>query len=335
MNYSQIINSITQKSFSPIYLLYGDEPYFIKKICDALQKNVVEEESKTFDEKILYPEKGIDMNSLLCDLKSYPITGQSQLFIIKNAENLRDLSRLETYFLSPQISTVLVLCLHKDWRSIKTLKTKKWFKIINEKFIAFESKKLFENQMPNWISNYIKEKGYTSAFKVNTMLSEFLGNDLEKITNEIDKLTIVLTKKNIDEFDVEKHVGISRDFNSFELQNSLALKDYQKSLRIINYLLKNNHPVVLIISSLYTLFSKLLVLHSLKDKSKGIVSSKLKINPYFFSMYNAASLNYSFQKCTQIINFLKEADLASKGIPISNNFNPKFLQQLIFRIIHE
>ena len=119
------------------------------------------------------------------------------------------------------------------------------------------------------------------------------------------------------------------------MQKSLALKDYQKSLRIINYLLKNNHPVVLMISSLYTFFSKVLVLHSLQDKSKGAVSSKLKINAYFFSMYNTASLNYSFQKCTQIINFLKEADLASKGIPISNNFNPNFLQQLIFRIIHE
>lgn len=335
MNYFQIIESITKKSFSPIYLLYGDEPYFTKMICSALQKNVIVEESRAFDEKVIYAEKGIDMTSLLCDLKSYPITGQSQLVIIKNAENLSKIDILETYFLSPQISTVLVLCLNKDWKSIKSIKNKNWFKILNKNFIAFESKKLFENQIPNWIGNYIKEKGYTSTFKVNIMLSDFLGNDLEKITNEIDKLTIILNKKDINEFDIEKHVGISRDFNSFELQNSVAIKDYQKSQRIISYLIKNNHPIVLIISTLYTFFSKLLILHSLRDKSKISLSAKIKINPYFFSIYSAASSNYSFDKCIQIISFLKDADLASKGVPISDNLNPNFVQQLIFRIIHE
>ncbi len=335
MNFPQIIDLIINKSFSPIYLLYGDEPYFIKKICHALQKNVISEENRAFDEKIIYAEKGIDMNNLLCDLKSYPMTGQSQLIIIKNAENLSKIDNLEAYFSDPQISTVLVLCLNKEWRSIKTLKAKKWFKIINKNHIVFESKKLFENQVPSWIGNYIKEKGYTSTFKVNIMLSDFLGNDLDKITNEIDKLTIILNKKDINELDVERHVGVSRDFNSFELQNSVALKDYQKSQRIINYLIKNNHPIVLIVSSLYTFFSKLLILHSLKDKSKMSVSSKLKINPYFFSMYNNASSHYSFEKCVHIMSCLKEADLSSKGVPISDNFNPNFIQQLIFRIIHE
>ncbi len=335
MNYFQIIDAITEKSFSPIYLLYGDEPYFINKICQALQKNVVQEGSKNFDEKILYAEKGIDMSNLLCDLKSYPITGQSQLFIIKNAENLNNIEKLESYFVNPQISTVLVLCFKKDWRSVKNLKTKKWFKIINQKFLVFESKKLFQNQVSSWIGNYLKNKGYNSNLKVNLMLSDFLGNDLEKITKEIDKLTIILTEKNITEFDIEKHVGISRDFNVFELQNSLALKDYQKSLRIIHYLVKNNHPVVLIISSLFSFFSKTLVLHSLIDKSKISASSKLKINPYFFSMYNSASRNYTFDQCVQIISFLKTSDLASKGIPIADHANPNFLQELIFRIIHE
>ncbi len=335
MSYFQIIDSITKKSFSPIYLLYGDEPYFIKKICSALQKNVIAEESKAFDEKIIYAEKSMDMNGLLCNLKSYPITGKSQLIIIKNAENLSNIDSLETYFLAPQVSTILVLCLNKDWRSIKTLKNKKWFKILNQKFIVFESKKLFENQVPNWIGNYIKGKGYSSTLKVNIMLSDFLGNDLEKVVNEIDKLTIILTKKYITELDVENYVGVSRDFNSFELQNAVAFKDYTKSQRIINYLIKNNHPIVLIISSLYTFFSKLLILHSLKDNSKTLVSSKLKINPYFFSIYSSASSNYSFEKCVQIISFLKEADLASKGVPVSDNLNPNFIQQLIFRIIHE
>jgi len=335
MNFPQIIDLIINKSFSPIYLLYGDEPYFIKKICHALQKNVISEENRAFDEKIIYAEKGIDMNSLLCDLKSYPMTGQLQLIIIKNAENLSKIDNLEAYFLDPQISTVLVLCLNKEWRSIKTLKLKKWFKILNKNHIVFESKKLFENQVPSWIGNYIKEKGYMSTFKVNIMLSDFLGNDLEKITNEIDKLTIILNKKDINELDVEQHVGVSRDFNSFELQNSVALKDYQKSQRIINYLIKNNHPIVLIVSSLYTFFSKLLIFHSLKDSSKISASSKLKINPYFFSMYSNASRYYSFEKCVHIMSFLKEADLSSKGVPISDNFNPKFIEQLIFRIIHE
>tara|TARA_S200000501_G_C20858732_1_gene758754 strand:+ start:2390 stop:3397 length:1008 start_codon:yes stop_codon:yes gene_type:complete len=335
MSYFQIIDSITNKTFSPIYLLYGDEPYFIKKICHALQKNVVVEESKTFDEKIIYAEKGIDINSLLCDLKSYPITGQSQLIIIRNAENLKNIDGLESYFVEPQISTVLVLCLNKDWRSVKSLKNKNWFKIINKKFVVFESKKLFENQTPNWIGSYIKEKGYVSTMKVNIMLAEYLGNDLEKITNEIDKLAIILTKKNISELDIENHVGISRDFNSFELQNSVAIKDYQKSQRIINYLIKNNHPVVLIISILYNFFSKLLILHSLKDKSKFSASSILKINPYFFTLYNSAYNNYSYEKCIQIITFLKEADLASKGVPVSDHLNPNFIQQLIYRIIHE
>ena len=336
MNYLKIIDLINKKSFSPIYLLYGDEPYFIKKICFSLQKNVVPNESKAFDEKIIYADKNIEMNNLLCELKSYPITGKMQLVIIKNAENLTKIDLLESYFLSPQNSTILAICINKDWKSIKTLKNKNWFKILSKKnYTLFESKKLFENQVPFWINNYIKEKGYITNNKVSVVLSEYLGNDLEKITNEIDKLTISLSKKEISELDIEKYVGISRDFNSFELQKSLAFNDFIKSQRIINYLIDNKFPIVLIISSLYNFFSKVLVFHSLIDKTKFSASSKLKINPYFYSMYKSAHDHYTFKKCIKIISFLKNADLASKGIPVSDNLNPKYLSQLIFRIIHQ
>ena len=335
MNYFQLIEKINKKSFSPVNLLIGDEPYFINQICKSFLNNVIEPENKGFNEKIIYVDKKLNVNNLICELKSYPIVGHTQLYILKNVENISKLDLFESYFSNPQVSTILVLCLNKDSRALKLLKTKKWYKTINDNFIIFESKKLFENQVPNWINKYLENKGFKSSIKANMMLTDFLGNDLEKIVNEIDKLMIILEKKNIDEFDIEKHVGISRDYNSFELQKTVALKDFKKSHRILTYLIENKQPIVLIISSLSSFFMKLLILHSLSDKSKFSASSKLKINPYFFSTYSLALNNYSFENCIKIISFLKDADLASKGMPIMENANPKYLQQLIFRIIHQ
>ena len=185
MNYFQIINTITKKSFSPIYLLYGDEPYFINKICDVLRKNVIAEENKSFDEKIIYAEKSIDMNNLLCDLKSYPITGESQLIIIKNAENLSKIDNLETYFSNPQISTVLVLCLNKDWKSIKTLKAKKWFKILNNNFSWNKPLILIQGMKDNIVKPDTPEK-IVKKIKGNQIQIILLKNSDHRLSEDFD-----------------------------------------------------------------------------------------------------------------------------------------------------
>ena len=156
---------------SPIYLLYGDEPYFIDKISNVIQEKAIEEENKNFDEKILYVDKDLDVNSLICDVKSYPMVGHTQLIIVKNVEKLKKIEKLESYFLNPQISTILVLCFKKT--ITKAGKNKNWFKILKEKFVVFESKKLYPNQVINWLESYLKDKGYTATLKAKAMLIEF------------------------------------------------------------------------------------------------------------------------------------------------------------------
>ena len=331
MNYSKIIDSINNKKIAPIYLLHGDEPYFINEIIKLLENIVVKNENKDFDQKILYG-KEINIDDLICDAKSFPMSDDYQLIIVKSAQDVKKIEKLEDYIHSYQSKTVLVICYYGS----KVRKNAKWFKVLNENpFIVFESNKLYSNQIPNWVLDFIKKENLLAEPKVVSMIIEYLGNDLEKIANEIKKIKSLVKNQKITDLDVEKYIGISRQYNNFELQDSIANKNYKQALQIISYFSKNSaeNPFVLTIGMLYMYFSKLIIYHTLLDKSKKSVSIALKINPFFTQIYYIGANNYSFEKCIQVIKILKEMDLKSKGV--YPGFSKTSFNELVFRIIHE
>jgi len=331
MNYPKIIDSIHNKKIAPIYLLHGEEPYFINKISKLLEKVVVKNENKSFDQKILYG-KEINIDDLICDAKSFPMIDDYQLIIVKSAQDLKKIEKLEDYINSYQTKTVLVICYYGS----KVRKNAKWLKALSKScFIIFESNKLYSNQIPNWVLDFIKKENLLADAKVVSMIIEYLGNDLEKIANEIKKLKSLVKNQKITDLDVEKYIGISRQYNNFELQDSIANKNYKQALQIISYFSKNSaeNPFVLTIGMLYIYFSKLIIYHTLIDKSKKSVSVALKVNPFFTQIYYIGANNYSFEKCIQIIKILKDMDLKSKGV--YPGFSKTSFNELVFRIIHE
>ncbi len=310
----------------------GEESYYIDNITNYIIDNVLKEDEKAFNMTILY---GKDTSVNLVDnvARRYPMMANYNLVIIKEAQNLKNIDKLIYYSQAPSKSTILVL----NYK-YKTLdKRKKVYKAIKSAGIIFESKKLYANKIPDWINQYLNEKKYSIEPVACNLLTEFLGNDLGKISNELDKLIISLpANTKISSKHIEENIGISKDYNNFELQNALMKKDILKANRIIDYFGKNprDNPVILTITSLYFFFNKILIYHFLKDKSRQNAASKLKVNPYFLKDYEMASKKYNPKKVVQIISLLREYDLKLKGVGNVSTTGDELLKELIFKIIH-
>lgn len=333
MTYSQILKELHEKKYYPVYLLTGDEPFFIDKITSYIEKNVLTETEKAFNQVIIYGSD-TDAANLINAARRYPMMSKYQVVIVKEAQNIKNFDDIVYYAENPLGSTILVI----NYKFKKIDKRKKLYNAINKNGVILESNKLYDNQVPDWITAWLNEKKIEIKPAAAVLLTEFLGNDLGKIVNELEKLIITLpsTKKEIDAAHIERNIGISKDFNNFELQNALVSKDVLKANRIINYFDKNpkNNPLVLTITSLYYFFSKILLYHSLPDKSKPNVASALKINPYFVGDYQKAAKVFPFEKTKKIISHLREYDLKSKGVGNVSTPDGDLLKELVFKIIH-
>jgi DNA polymerase-3 subunit delta len=258
---------------------------------------------------------------------------ERQVIIVKEAQDLsKNIEKLVSYAENPQPTTVLVL----NYKYKKLDKRKKLHKAIAKTGFIFESKKLYENQVSDWIRRVLSGKQYKIEPKASLMLVEFLGTDLSKISNELDKLMIVLPKETIiNDTHIEENIGISKDFNNFELRKAVGEKHVVKANRIINYFAENpkNNPLVMTISLLNGYFTQLLMFHGLKDKSKNSVARSLGVNPYFIDEYFVAARNYPMRKVAQVIAFLRDADVKSKGVG-ANQSNEDVLKELLFKILH-
>lgn len=339
MTVEQILADIKQRKFKPIYFLHGEESYYIDLISDALEKEVLSEAEKGFNQTILYGKEA-DMLSIISTAKRYPMMSDYQLVIIKEAQNIK-FGKSETkedpfasYVENPLKSTVLVFC-HKYGSLDKRLKIAK---SIEKHGVLFESKKLYDNQISEWATKYIESKGYKIEAKAAAMIAEYLGNDLGKVANEIEKVLINTTdRKNIVLDDIEKNIGISKEFNTFEFNSAIVKRDVLKANRIVDYFAANKkeNPMVLIIGNLNSYFSKLFTYHYLSDKSKSNVAKELKINPFFVSEYELAARNFNFDKTCQVINLLREYDLKSKGVDSTGNTEEgELLKELVWKILH-
>ena len=327
-----IVSDIKNGNIKPIYFLMGDEPYYIDKISDYIEQNILNEAEKGFNQQIMYG-RDVSVEDIVAAAKRYPMMAERQVLIVKEAQDLsRNIEKLVSYAENPQLTTVLVL----NYKYKKLDKRKKLHKVIAKTGFIFESKKLYENQVSDWIRSTLSGKQYKIEPKASLMLVEFLGTDLSKISNELSKLMLVLPKETIiNDKHIEDNIGISKDFNNFELRKAVGEKQIVKANRIINYFAENskNNPLVMTISLLNGYFTQLLMFHGLKDKSKNSVAKNLGVNPYFVDEYFVAARNYPMRKVAQVIAFLRDADVKSKGVGASQS-NEDILKELLFKILH-
>jgi len=333
-SFENILLDLKNKIYSPVYFLYGEESYFIDVISDYIEETVLSETEKEFNQTIVYG-KDIDIPTLTSYARRFPMMSNYQVILVKEAQDLKKIEELEPYILKPMESTLLVLC----YKYEKIDRRKSLFKNIEKKAVLFESARIYDNKIPDWISEYVRKRNYTISAKASYLLAEFLGNDISKIVNEISKLIInVPVHQEITEDYVEKNIGISKDFNVFELQKALGKKEVLKSNQIINYFAANprDNPLVKVIPLLFSYFSKILVYHHLADKSRNNVAAALSINPFFVMDYQQAAANYSSGKLTSIISLLREYDLKSKGVDSSATSFPdgELMKELVFKILH-
>ena len=331
MTYIQILKDLKEGKYKPIYLLMGDESYFIDKITDFIAQNALKESEKSFNQMIMYG-KDTEVGTIDTTARRFPMMAERMVIIVKEAQNLKNIENLVYYAQKPQKSTVLVL--NYKYKTID--KRKKVYKEIKKNGVILESKKLYENKIPPWIEAYLKEKNFLIDPISTKLLTDYLGNDLKKISNELDKLIISLPKNTkVLPKHIEENIGISKDYNNFELQNAIIRKDLLKANRIVNYFAKNqkNNPIVLTINSLYFFFSKVLMVLFIKNPDKFKVASVLKINPFFADDYIAATKKYGKNKVVEIISLLREYDLKSKGVGNSSVPAGSLLKELVSKIM--
>jgi len=343
MDFNSIMSELKKKTYRPVYFLMGDEPYFIDMISDHIEQHVLDESEKEFNQTVLYG-RDVTAADIIGAAKRFPMMSQHQVVIVKEAQDVKDLikkekeggkekakSVFETYLENPLPSTVLVFCY--KYKSID--KRTAVAKLIDKTAVLFESKKLYDNQVPDWINNYLKVKGFTINQRAAGLLSEYLGTGLSKITNELDKLIINLPPKaEITPEHIQTNIGISKDYNVFELQTSIGKKEVLKVNRIINYFAANpkDNPMVMTVSSLYGYFCKILTYHFLDDK-KGAASA-LGVHPFFVKDYEVAARNYSVGKLKSIFSYLRDYDLKSKGVDSGSATEGELLKEMVFKILH-
>jgi DNA polymerase III subunit delta len=332
MKFEEIISDLQKKVYRPIYFLMGDEAYFIDQISDFIGKEVLDESEKEFNQSVLYG-KEVDVATIIAESKRYPLMGSHTVVIVKEAQHIRNIEQLADYVNQPLNSTILVVC-YKN----KTLdKRKKLSKLIAQSGVLFESKKLYDNQVPDWIQSYLKKKNYSIQAKGSFLLSEYLGADLGKIVNELNKLMLIIPEgSEITTNHIEHNVGISKDFNNFELNNALAQRDILKANRIAQHFAANpkSNPLVVSVGVLFNFFQKTLIYHTLADKSRNSAATALKVNPFFVKDYETAARNYPKGKLLNIISSLREYDLKSKGVNNHSTPEGELLKELIYRILH-
>ena len=327
----RITKDIKAGNIKPIYFFMGEEPYYIDKLTEFIENNVLQEHERDFNQTILYG-RDVTMEDVISNAKRFPMMAEHQVVIVKEAQELaKSIDKLESYAENPQPSTVLVFAY-----KYKTLdKRKKVTKNIAKTGLIFESKKLYENQVGEWIKRVLSGQGYAIEPKAIIMLVEFLGTDLSKINNELDKLKIVLPKGHtISAKDIEDNIGISKDYNNFELRKAIGEKDQLKAYKIIDYFAQNpkDNPIVVTTSLVFSFFSQLLQYHGTKDKNPKNLAGVLKVNPYFLKDYDVAARNYPMKKVSAVIATLRDIDIKSKGVGANALPQSDLLKEMLIHI---
>jgi len=327
----KIIKELKQKQFKPIYFLMGEEPYYIDKISDYIEQNALSESEKDFNQVVLYG-RDTSLDEIISEAKNFPMMAERRVIIVKEAQDLsryinkkededsedpndkkQNSKAFENYVENPQFTTILVFCY-----KYKTLdKRKKITKNLEKNGVLFESKKLYENKVGDWINRFLSSSGYKIEPKANAMLVEFLGTDLSKINNEIEKLKIVVPKGTVINADhIEKNIGISKDYNIFEFQKAIGTKNIAKANRIAMYFAQNQkaNPINVTTTMIFGFFVKLLQYHGTTNKNPDNLARSLGVGSFFVKDYEVAARNFPMKKVSPIVASLRDIDMKSKGV---------------------
>ena len=345
LSFEQILKDIKNKVYYPVYFLSGEEPFFIDVISDYLEEQVLDEMEKEFNLSILYG-KDTDIPNILSVAKRFPMMASHHLVIVREAQNVRNMEiregqkttnpeneALVKYLENPLESTILVFC----YKYKNLDRRRKMAKTILQNGVLFEGKRIYDNQLPAWISDYVQRKGYKIGVKATQMLADHLGTDLAKVTNEIQKLFISLPKgAEITPAAIEENIGISKDYNIFELQDALGDQNPEKAFRIAKYFGDNqkSNPLFLTLGMLYLYFQKLMLYHYATDKSEKGLASAIGVNPFLMKGYHKAARNFPPDRIERIFSYLRECDLKLKGVGNRSADAGELLKELTFKILN-
>lgn len=333
--FEKIREDIRKKAPKPVYFLHGPESYFIDALTREFEQEVLNEAEKAFNQTILYG-KEIDHLAVVDSARRFPMMAPCQLVVVKEAQEMKSLKELQKYIEKPAETTILVICFkHKRFNF-----NSGFGKVLKKQAVVFESKMLYDNQIPDWIAAYLKGRKLKIEPEASILLAEYLGTDLAKLVNELDKLALNLEEGTmVNSRHVEENVGISKDYNIFELQKALGQRDILKANRIANYFASNpkKNPLPVVIGSLYGFFSKLFQFHYAKNLPENEILTILQLRSgYFLKEYKAAARFYTPQRTRKAIATLKSYDLKSKGIDYNTTGKPDgaMLKEMVWHLLH-
>jgi len=336
--FAQVVKDIQAGKFAPVYFLQGEEPFFIDNILGHIEKSALDSAQKSFNQYVLYG-KDTSFEQVISTARKYPMMGERQVVIVKEAQDMKgwlkeeDQKLLANYLDNPLPSTILAF-----GYKYKTLdKRTKIGKTIDKQAVTILSKKLYDNQVAPWIKSYAKAAEVNITDGACMLMSENIGNNLERIANEIDKLLInVGPDRKIDENLVHRFVGISKEYNVFELQKAIGFGDHRKAMKIVNYFADNpkNNPLVLVLFNLYAYFSKMVLLWEAGTKDENQLARIMGVNPFFVKDYMAAARIYNMQRVLRNLEYIYQADLQGKGIRSINMKEKEVLTELIYKLMN-
>jgi DNA polymerase-3 subunit delta len=332
MDHKLLLKEIRNKKFEKIYFLHGEEPYFIDVLTKAIQDNALEESERDFNQSILYG-KDAELLALISELKSFPMMAGRRLVILKEAQDFKAIELLDTYLENPVTTTIFVICY-----KYKTFDArKKTLKNALKNGVVFKSEKVKEYQLAEWIQQNVKASGYEMTSKACMLMVESLGNDLGRIVKELEKLEVVIEKgTTINDKHIEENIGISKDYNVFELTNAVANKDNFKALKIVDYFDHNPKAadLVFVISNLFKFFSQIMRIHFLPNKSREAVAQALGVHPFVAGELTNAKNKYDPRKIAANIALIHEYDLKSKGVGNTSSTQGELMREMVYQLIH-
>src|SRR5882757_10078173 len=331
MSVEKILGDWKKLKFKPVYWLEGEEEYYIDKLMHYAEHEILSEADAGFNLTVFYG-KDADWAAVINACRRYPMFAERQVVLLKEAQQMRDIDRLEAYIERPLTSTIFVV----SYKEKKVDGRSKLAKLLKDKAELFTTKKMYDNQLPDWTSNLIRSKGYEISQKALLLLVDHIGNDLSRINNEIEKLLVNLAgRNNITEDDIERYVGVSKEYNVFELQDAFAKKDKVKAIRIIQYFESNPKaaPIQLILPSIYNFFSKAYMVFGQPGRDEKTVAAAIGVNPYFAKDYLAAIRNYDYQGIENGLLLLHAYNLKSVGVGSMGTEDASLLKELVVKMM--
>jgi DNA polymerase-3 subunit delta len=327
----EIISGWKKGAFHPVYWLEGDEPYDIDKIVEYAENHILSKDEASFNLSVFYGRDS-KAEEIINACKRYPMFAERQVVLLKEAQHMRDIEKLEYYFEKPLISTIFIVA----YKEKKLDGRSKFSKLVKSKSVYLSTKKLYDNELPEWVSTLAHNKGYELQSKALRMIVDHIGNDLQRIENELEKITVNLAGRNqITEDDIENFIGVSKEFNIFELQAALVNRDLAASVHILNYFDANPKaaPIQLILPTLYSFFSKLYVAYSSGSRDEHGIALALGIKGFFAKQYIRAMQNYSYAETEKILLLLHDTNLKSIGVHRADSDDVSLLKEMVSKIV--